>query len=285
MRLAEFSSRSVIIVSVALWLVMLAVILNLKPVTVEKGANYKPGIPEELKEVGVTEHLGESLPISEFQLRDESGNSVRLSDYFKKGRPVLITPVYYGCPNLCNFVLNGLTQTLKDLDWTPGKQFEIVSFSINPNENAQLATRKKEAYLESYGRPQAKEGWHFLTGDESQVKRLASLLGFGYKWDPQEKQYAHGAALMVLTPEGKLSRYLYGIEYKQKDLRLALLEASNGKIGNAVDRFLLFCFRYDPQTRKYSLYLTRIMQAGCAASMVIMGAYLMVFWRRQRKGA
>jgi protein SCO1/2 len=145
--------------------------------------------------------------------------------------------------------------------------------------------RKKESYIKAYGRPEAASGWHFLTGEESQIKKLADQVGFGYRYDEKEKQYAHSAAMYVLTPEGKISRYLYGVEYPNKDLRLALLEASNGKIGTVVDRFLLFCYRYDPNTRSYSIYLTKLMQTACGATMLIFGSYLFVFWRRQRKGA
>jgi protein SCO1/2 len=242
-------------------------------------------IPDELKAVGVDEKLGSSVSIRDFEFNDESGQKVNLAEYFKKGKPVLLTLVYYQCPNLCNFLLNGLVTSLKKLDWTVGNQFEIVTVSINPSENPELARAKKEAYLKSYGREGASSGWHFLTGEEKQIQKLAGQVGFGYQWDPKEKQYAHSAVIFMLTPEGKISRYLYGIEFSNKDLRLGLLEASNGKIGTVVDRFLLFCYRYDPQTRKYSVYLTRLMQAGCGSTLVIFGGFLVVFWSRQRKGA
>jgi protein SCO1/2 len=246
---------------------------------------YAQEVPDELKGVGIKEHLGEMVSIQSLTFKDESGRSVQLSEYFKKGRPVLLNLVYYECPNLCNFMLNGLVTSLKTFDWTPGQKFEIVSVSINPAEKSELARLKKEAYMKAYGRPEAAEGWHFLTGEESQIQKLSAEVGFGYKYDEKEKQYAHGAAMYALTPTGKISRYLYGVEYPNKDLRLALLEASNGKIGTVVDRFLLFCYRYDPLTRKYSVYLTKLMQTGCGATVLIFGSYLLVFWRRQRKGA
>jgi protein SCO1/2 len=186
---------------------------------------------------------------------------------------------------LCGFLADGLLKSLKTLDWTAGEQFEIVTVSIHPKEDPALATQKKINFLNHYNRPQAASGWHFLTGQEDQIKKLANELGFGYRYDTAEKQYAHSAALFILTPQGKISRYLYGIEFSNKDLRFALLEASNGKIGTVVDRLLLFCFRYDPQTRKYSVYLTRLMKAGCGATVLIFGGYLMIYWRRQRKGA
>jgi protein SCO1/2 len=247
--------------------------------------SYSQEVPPELRDVGVTEHLGSQVSLSEISLRDETGKTVLLSDYFHKGHPVLLSLVYYECPNLCNFLLNGLVTSLKGLDWTPGDKFEIVTVSINPKESSQLASSKKLAYLKAYGRPEAAAGWHFLTGDEVQVRKLASQVGFGYKYDEKEKQYAHSAVLFALTPEGKISRYLYGIEFQNKDLRLALLEASSGKIGTVVDRILLFCYRYDPQTRKYSIYLTKLMQWACGGTMLIFGGYLVCFWRRQRKGA
>ena len=242
-------------------------------------------IPDSLKEIGVAEKLGSSVTLTEFTFRDEQGENVKLDRYFQRGVPVLLTLIYYQCPNLCNFMLNGLVQSLKDLSWTPGEQFEIVTVSINPHETPDLAQAKKDSYFKVYQRPKAAKGWHFLTGDEDQIKKLADQIGFRYRYDPAEKQYAHSAVVSVLTPEGKISRYLYGIEYSPKDLRLALLEASQGKIGTVVDRILLFCYKYDPLTRKYSVYLTKLMQVGCVATALIMGAYLFTFWRRQRKGA
>jgi protein SCO1 len=245
----------------------------------------QPQVPDELKNVSITEHMGETVSISDLTFQDEQGNTVPLSTYFKSGRPVLLTLVYYQCPHLCNFLLNGLVKSLKTLDWTPGGQFDIVTVSINPKENSDLARHKKENYLKEYGRPEASPGWHFLVGEETQIQKLASQVGFGYEYDPKDKQYGHAAALFILTPEGKISRYLYGIEFKSTDLKLALLEASNGKIGTVVERFLLFCYQYDPLTKKYSVYTMKLMQTGCAMTVLFLGGYLMVYWRRQRKGA
>ncbi len=233
----------------------------------------------------MTEHLGGQISPEDYLFTDENGRLVRLSDFFGKGKPVLLTLVYYQCPNLCNFMLNGLVSSLKNLDWSVGEKFEIVSVSIDPTETAELARRKKEAYLRAYGRSSASQGWHFLTGSEEQVKKLAATVGFGYKYVPEEKQYAHSAVIPVLTSQGVISRYLYGIEFLKSDLRFALLEASNGKIGTVVDRLLLFCYRYDPKTRKYSVYLNSLMQLSCGLTVLVFGGYLAVFWRRQRKGA
>jgi protein SCO1 len=245
--------------------------------------SHAEDVPPELQGVGISEHLGSAVTINSLKFKDEKGEDVALQKYFAKGKPVLLTLVYYECPSLCNYLLNGLVESLKRLDWSAGDQFEMVTVSINPREDHQLASHKKASYIKSYGRPSAEQGWHFLTGSEDQIKSLASQVGFGYRYDSKEKQYAHSAAIFILTPEGKVSRYLYGIDYRERDMRLALLEASNGKIGTIVDRFLMFCYRYDPQTRKYSVYLTKIVQTGGAGTVLIFGGYLAVFWRRQRR--
>lgn len=240
-------------------------------------------VPDELKAAGITEKLGDQVAIEDLRFWDEEGRSVPLSHYFSKGKPVALVLAYYQCPSLCTMVLNGTTDALKKVDWLAGDKFEVVTVSINHRENHELAARKKAVYVKELARAGAEKGWHFLTGEEAQIKKLADQVGFGYRWDSRDNQYAHSAAMIVLTPEGKISRYLYGIEYKPKDLKLALLEASNGMIGTVIDRFLLFCYRYDPKTRGYSLVLTKVMQAGSAGSVVVFGSYLAVFWRRQRK--
>lgn len=242
------------------------------------------GMPKKLADAGITEHLGGAVSVGSLAFKDETGKQVFLKDYFKPGKPVLLNLGYYGCPMLCGMVLNGLVDSLKKLEWTAGKEFELVTLSIDPAEGPELAAKKKTNYLQSYGRPVAAPGWHFLTGTEDQIKKLTQEVGFGYRYDAEEKQFAHSAALIVLTPEGKVSRYLYGIEYPEKDLKLALVEASDGKVGTVVDRLLLFCFQYDPKQKKYSMIVTRVMQTGGAGTLVIFGAYLALFWRRERRG-
>ncbi len=242
---------------------------------------YGEDIPAPLQDVGIKEHLGAQVSAASLQFKNEKGETVTIKDYLGSHRPVLLTLVYFECPNLCNLVLNGLVKGLQELEWVPGKQFDIVAVSINPSEKPELAAAKKEAYLKLYGKPESAAGWHFLTGDEAQIRQLASEVGFLYKKDGT--QYAHSAALYSLTPEGKISRYLYGIEFKPTDLKMALLEASNGKIGTVIDRILLFCYHYDPVTRKYSIYLSRVMTGGMAGTALFFGAYLAVFWSRERR--
>ena len=240
-------------------------------------------LPENLKDVQIEDRLGNQVEIQSLQFRDETGALVPLSNYFNRGKPVVLSLVYYECPNLCTLVLSGLLETLKSFEWVPGEKFEVVSVSINPKETPELATTKKNNYLKEYGKPGAEKGWHFLTGEEGQIRSLADQVGFRYKYVEEEQQYAHGAAIFVLTPDGRLSRTLYGIQYAPKDFKLALLEASEGKIGSVVERFLLFCYSYDPVTRKYSVTLTRVMQAGGLGSTLLFGGYLAFFWYRQRR--
>jgi len=238
-------------------------------------------IPPELQEVGIDEQLGKGLSL-DLPFKDEKGEGVTLRKYFD-GKPVLLTLIYYSCPNLCNFLLNGLVDALKMMPWTVGDRFKMVSVSIDPKEGPEQAAAKKKSYLESYGRPSAETGWHFLTGAEAEIKKLAGEVGFRYKYDPQQKQYAHAAAVFVITPEGKISRYLWGIQFSPRDVRLSLLEATQGKIGNAVDRFLMFCYRYDPQGRKYALMATNLMKLGGVVTVVGLTVFLIVLGRGKKK--
>jgi protein SCO1/2 len=237
-----------------------------------------------LTDIGIDEKLGAQVPVQELRFRDEQNQGVTLGQYFQKGKPVILSLAYYECPTLCTFVLTGLVRTLRQLQhWLPGTEFEVVNVSVNPRETAELATAKKKTYLAELGKPAAERGMHFLTGDEGQIQKLAASLGYKYRYIPEEKQYAHAAAVYVLTPEARISRILYGIEYGEQNLRLALLEASNGKIGTVIDRLILFCYRYDATTRTYSIVLTRVMQAGSAGMIFVFGGFLSAFWLRQRK--
>ena len=237
-------------------------------------------IPYELQGVGIEEHLGRNLPLN-LEFKDEKGESVSLQRYFD-GKPVLLTLVYYECPNLCNFLLNGLVESLKQMPWTVGNQFNLISLSIDPKEGPDLAEKKKKAYLDSYGRPQAAGGWHFLTGTDAPIKELADAVGFKYKYDPDQKQYAHTAAVFVITPEGKISRYLPGIQFNPRDVKLSLLEATEGKIGNVVDRFLLFCYHYDPKGKKYALMATNLMKLGAGITVIGVAVLLIALGRGKK---
>lgn len=238
------------------------------------------GLPPMLEDVGIKDRPGAQVPLSAV-FRTETGQTAPLSQLLKPGLPTLLTLVYYDCPNLCNLVLNGLSDGLKSLDWSTAGKFQIVSMSIDSKETPALARKKKTAYLEalqSAGKTLSPDSWHFLTGDEASVRSVADAVGFKFKWDPVEKQFAHGAAAFVLTPEGKLSRTLYGITFTPQTLKLALLEASSGKIGTVIDRILLFCYRYNSVTRTYSVVATRLMQVGALLSTLAIGSYLGLFW-------
>lgn len=244
---------------------------------------FKKNEMDELRDgVGIDEKLGDKIDLN-LKFKNEQGEEISLGSYFQSGKPVMLALVYFNCPSLCNFQLNGIVETLKKLEWTTGNQFEFVIASIEPTETPDLAKSKKESYMTVYDRKEGAKGWHFLTGSQESITALADQVGFRYKWVESRNEYAHTAATYVLTPEGKISRYLYGIGFTPKTLRLSLVEASNNKIGNAVDRFLLYCFRYDPEKRGYAFYAFNIMRAGAAVSVVALLAFLVPFWIRQRK--
>jgi protein SCO1/2 len=233
--------------------------------------------PDLLKQVGIDQKLNQSVPLN-LSFRDEHGQTVQLSQYFGQ-KAVILTLVYYNCPMLCTQVLNGVESGLKELPMDIGKQFSVVTVSIDPTEGHVLADVKQEMYTGMYGRPGAAQGWHFLTGDEPQIKQLADAVGFRYAYDPDTKQFAHASAIMILTPEGKISRYLYGIQFPSRDLRLGLDEASEGKIGSPVDAILLFCYHYDPHTGKYGLLISHVIQAGGAITLLVLGVLVLVLFR------
>ncbi|MBI2346046.1 MAG: SCO family protein [Deltaproteobacteria bacterium] len=224
--------------------------------------------------------MGQTLPL-DLQFRDEAGATVPLKSFFDGKRPVIVSLAYYSCPNLCGLLLNGLVGGLRNLEWSAGEQFTYVNISIDPREQPTLAAEKRKNYLDTYGRLGAEKGWHFLVGDEPNIRALADAIGFRYRYDEEQKQYAHAAAIYVATPDGRLSRYLYGIDFQVRDLKLALMEATNGKVGGIADRLLMFCYRYDPKTRKYALFATRLMRAGGAITVI--GIAAMIF-RMRRNG-
>ena len=208
-------------------------------------------MPPELEGLELSENLGESIDL-DLNFVDEQGQPVRLAQYFGN-KPVLMALVYYGCPNLCNFQLNGLTQAMRQMRLQAGRDYEFVTVSIHPEEGPELAAEKKANHIQELGRPVAAKGWHLLTGVQENIKNLAQQVGFAYKWSQKTKQYAHAAMTYVLTPEGVISRYLYGVQFEPQTLRLSLVEASSSKVADVIDRILLFCFQFDPSLNKYTL--------------------------------
>jgi len=233
--------------------------------------------PELLKAVSIEQKLNSPVPL-DLMFRDEHGRAVALGQYFS-GKPVILTLVYYNCPMLCTQVLNGLDRSLEQIPMTIGKDFNVVTVSIDPTEQPVLAEAKQAVYMGMYNRPGAENGWHFLTGQESQIKQLADAVGFHYAYDPDSKQYAHASVVMLLTPDGKISRYFYGVTYPARDMRLGLVDASEGRIGSPVDQVLLFCYHYDPHTGKYGLLISRVIQLAGLATVLIGGFFLIVLFR------
>lgn len=239
--------------------------------------------PPLLREVGIDQKLGDQVPL-DLEFRDEQGRTVKLGQYFGE-KPVVLALVYYECPMLCTQVLNGLTSALKVLKFDAGNEFEIVTVSFDARETPAMAAAKKENYLARYERPQSAAGWHFLTGEQSSIDALTKSVGFRYAWDERGNQFAHASAIMVLTPQGRLAQYFYGIEYSPKDLRLGLVEASQNKIGNFVDKVLLYCYHYDPATGKYGVMIMRVLRLSAVATMLALGIFMAVMFRRDRRQA
>ena len=231
--------------------------------------------------VRIAQKLNTQIPL-DLMFRDETGQVVRLNQYFNHGRPVVLNFVYYRCPMLCPMVLEGTTTALTELKFDIGKQFDVITISIDPRDTTKAAAEMKEKYVRHYGRLDAATGWHFLTAHETAIKRLTDAVGFQYEYDSRTDQFAHGAALFVLTPDGRTSRYFYGFEFKPRDLRLAIVEASAGKIGNAVDELLLLCFHYDPSIGKYSRNAMMFARAGGVATMLGLGGFIFVMFRKER---
>lgn len=236
-------------------------------------------LPKELENIGFSDVTGKSLNL-DIPFRDESGKTVRFSDFLSKGKPILLSPVYFKCPTLCNFHLNGVFQGLKALDWSLGKEYQYIAVSIDPKENESISFPKKGAYLKEYGREGADLGLHLLTGTQESIDALTKQLDFRYAWDSEAKQYIHASGVYVLTPEGKVSRIFQGIQIEPRDLKFAFLEASSGKIGSFVDKFALFCFQFDPRKNKYTIYAYRMMQFGGAVTLLLLGAFLYINWRK-----
>lgn len=236
------------------------------------------------KGLEIEQKLDAQLPL-DLVFRDEAGRQVKLGDYFQKGRPVVITLVYFSCPMLCNVVLDGLTSTIADIRMEPGKDYELLTISFDHRDTPKLAAEKKAIYAKRYGRKGADEGWHFLTTDEETVRKITSALGFRYAWDPKAQQFAHGTMTAVITPEGHVSRYLFGIENPARDFRLAIVEASNGKIGSPADQLLLLCYHYDPASGSYAAAAMNFVRAGGVATVFALAGFIFFLSRRPKDAA
>jgi protein SCO1 len=276
----RISSRGLLIVRSAVSLLLLASAAWGQGMTqgiMSPPANVRPPY---LTNVGIEQHLDAQVP-ADLAFVDDEGRQVKLGDYFGK-KPLILNLVYYNCPMLCGETLAGMTAAMKMVKFDLGSQFEVVTVSFNPQETPQLAAEKKKDYVRRYGRPGAAAGWHFLTGSPDSINALTKAVGFQYQYDAAKNQYAHAAAIMVLTPQGRISRYFYGVEFPPKDLRMGLVEASEGKIGNAVDQVLLYCYHYDPAVGKYGAVVSNMLKVGGALTILLLGGMILIFLRMEK---
>lgn len=246
------------------------------------GKSAEGGAPTEVRDVGIDQRLGEQVPF-DTPFVDQTGETVTLGEIARRSgdpRPVMLVPAYYGCPMLCTLVLNGTMTTLSTLPFTAGDEFEVVVISIDHEETPEMAAEAKERYLRRYDRPEGADGLHFLTGDEASIRAVMDAVGFRYAYQPDNDEWAHAAGLMLLTPDGRVARYFYGVEYAPRDVRLGLVEAGEGAIGSAVDEVLLYCFRYDPATGQYSTAVLAILRLAGLLTLAALGIYFLVSRRR-----
>lgn len=244
------------------------------------------GMPRELAHVGVNEHLDGPLPL-DTQFRDHTGKTVHLRDYYDGKRPVVLTFAYHSCPVLCGMVLNNTAAGLRGIGWTVGKEFDVITISIDPNESLEKSAAKRAQILTEYGAPRGHDGngWHFLVGDKAAIAAVASAAGFEYQYDEDQKQWGHPSVVMITKPDGRMARYLYGLEFPSPDLKLGLLEASEGRSISTIEQIILYCYHYDPQGGKYVLVARRVMQVGGGAVAIVLFGFLGLFWGRElRKG-
>ena len=241
-----------------------------------ESGSVSTGLPMVLKDIGIDQRLNEPVPLDAV-FKDEQGREVRLGDYFK-GKPVVLAMVYYSCPMLCNQILNGMLSSFRQVPFNAGEDYQIVAVSFNSRETPQLAANKKQTYVKAYNRAGGDAGWHFLTGDDANIKRITDAVGFRYKWDEKTKQFAHASGIFVATPEGRLARYFYGIEYPPRDVRLGLVEASQNQIGTPVDKLMLYCYHYDPATGTYvgGIVMNVMKVAGVITIGLIVGMLLIL---------
>ncbi|MDX1590785.1 MAG: SCO family protein [Balneolaceae bacterium] len=237
--------------------------------------------PPILDEIGVDEKLGDTIPL-DLRFTNSNGNIVRLGDLIQDGKPLLLNPLYYECPTLCSLVLDGVYTAVEDMAWTPGIDYTIISFSIDPEEGPEIAAETRDTYLTQLDRQGAEDGWHFLTGNEDEIKELTEAIGFRYKQDERTGEYLHMASVMMISPDGVITRYLYGTNFNEFDFRNGLYEAADGQIGSPVEQIVLYCFTYDPSTQSYVPFARNIMKLGGLATVIILGIFLTVLWRREK---
>jgi protein SCO1/2 len=269
-------------------LVALAVAVGcrlLAPAAAAAHTGKEPYVKEEafLKEIGFDQKLGAQVPL-DLPFTDESGRTAQLREYFGR-KPVILLMTYFNCTMLCPLLLDGLVRSLRPITFDVGKQFTVLTLSINPRETPGIAASRKALYVQRYDRAGAADGWHFLTGQEPAIHALAEAIGYRYVYDKQKDEYAHAAGLVILTPEGKVARYLYGIEFSPRDLRLALVEAGNNTIGSPVDQLLLYCYHYDPLTGKYGVLVMNVLRLAGSATVLALGVFMTVMLRRDRRAA
>jgi protein SCO1/2 len=246
-------------------------------------SHLNTALPKGLEGVGIDQRLDTQVPL-DLTFRDETGRPVALRSFFNRPKPVLLALVYFRCPMLCSQILTGTASSLKAVSFNPGQDFEVLAVSFDPQDTPEIAAAKKQNYVRRYNRPGTANGWHFLTGDEANIKALTEAVGYHYRYDPQTDQFAHASGIMLLTPSGRLSRYFYGVEYAPRDLRLGIIEASQNKIGNPVDQLLLFCFHYDPATGKYGAVALNMVRFAGACFVLACGVLLFATLRRERRG-
>jgi len=240
------------------------------------------GVPPELEQVGVDEHLDQPIPL-DAAFRDHTGKPVKLGDYFDGKRPVILNFAYHSCPVLCPLVLNQVETGLKGVGWTMGREYTVVTISVDPNDSLEKASARRAGLLADYDRAGSDAGWHFLVGDQANIDKVAKAVGFRYHYDESIQQWAHPSVLMIVKPDGNLARYLYGLEFSPNDIRLGLLEASQGRSISTVEQIILYCYHYDPKGGKYVLVATRVMQVGAAITAVLLALMLAVFWIREKR--
>jgi protein SCO1 len=238
--------------------------------------------PAELKGVNIVEKTGESIDLN-LPVRNEAGEVVPLSTFFKNNEAVMLSPMYFSCPGLCNFHFNGVVDALKKIDWNPGQKFQIIAFSFDAREGSDLALKKKANYMKLYARPGTENGFHFITAEQSTIDKLTSQLGFYFRWNEAAGEWSHASAAILISPEGKITRYLHGVEFDARDLKLALNETARGKVGNLMDAAVLFCFKYDEHKSKYGLQVFRVVQLGGAAMVLLLSFWLLPFLIRSKR--